>query len=276
MSNTLDLRPDNEKEVQIVEKIVIQKRSWFRESLKTFGGIFIVLVMVWGASHADEISTLVNTKPELKAFSAIGTVSDLQGTSLTLSNANGSDGQKGTIYTLDISGVDTIETKDYVPLIISDIKIGDNVVVQGSIDGTTIYPKRIISFTATSSQAVVVDISDLTATTTATSTVDVATSTPDTATSTDEQATTTEATTTDDTATSTATSTPSVVDTVINTIQNIVNTVVDVITGGTSTPDTTPTSTPETVIPDSTTTPDTTTAPVTDTPAPNPDASSTN
>ncbi len=273
MSNTLDLRPDNEKEFQIVEKIVIQKRSWFRESFKTFGGIFIVLVMVWGASHADEISTLVNTKQELKSFSAIGTVSDLQGSSLTLSNANGSDGQKGTIYTLDISGVDTIETKDYVPLIISDIKIGDNVVVQGSIDGTTIYPKRIISFTATSSQAVVVDISDLTATTTttATSTVDVATSTPDIATSTDEQATTT-----DDTATSTATSTPSVVDTVINTIQNVINTVVDVITGGTTTIDTTPTSTPDTVIPDSTTTPDTTTAPVTDTPAPIPDASSTN
>ena len=280
MSNTLDLRPDKEKEILVVEKLVSEKRSLIKESFKTFGSILLVLVVVWGVSHADEVGSLISLKQEVKAFSAVGSVGDVTGTNLTLNNANGSDGQKNTSYVFDISTVEKIETRNYVPLAISDIKSGDNIVVQGTVDNNSmIQIKRIISFSATSSQANIVDISDLNASSTvATST---ATSTPDTSTPADATSTPTttpdaDASTTD--ATSTATSTPSVIDNVVNTIQNVINTVVDVITG-TSTPDdstSTPVVTPDTTpAPDVTPAPaDTTTPPPADnTPAPAPDQS---
>ena len=216
MSNTLDLRPDKEKEILVVEKLVSEKRSLIKESFKTFGSILLVLVVVWGVSHADEVGSLISLKQEVKAFSAVGSVGDVTGTNLTLNNANGSDGQKNTSYVFDISTVEKIETRNYVPLAISDIKSGDNIVVQGTVDNNSmIQIKRIISFSATSSQANIVDISDLNASSTVATSTSTSTPavTPDIATSTDSTSTPTttpdvDASTTD--ATSTATSTPAI------------------------------------------------------------------
>ena len=120
-------------------------------------------------------------------------------TTLSIDTQSSNDSSK-TIYTLNTDTVVKIETRNYKPLTLSDIKIGDKVVVQGMENEGNITIKRIISF------GIATDI-------------DTATST---ATTSDETASTT------DTATSTLT--------IIDTIKDVVTGVIDVITGST-TPD---------------------------------------
>ena len=53
--NFLDLRKKDSKQIQIVEKIIIQKRSWKKEMLRTFLVIITASAVIWGVSKAGSL-----------------------------------------------------------------------------------------------------------------------------------------------------------------------------------------------------------------------------
>jgi hypothetical protein len=246
MTKFLDLRTKTPPQVKVIYKTITQRRSWYIELTKILLSIIIVGTIVWGVSRADDA---VNHISKVKAFSAIGLVSTTTETTISIDSAHGSDNASTTSYTFDTSTIGKFETNKYKPLLISDIKVGDRVIVQGTSKGDLITAGRLIDFTTSS---------------TATTTDTLATTTP--------ELSTTTSTTTDVTSSSTSTSTLNDV------IQNIVNIITGTTTGtssdntATTTDDTsttteattTPTTTPE-IVPDTSTTP--TTTPVIDTSA---------
>ena len=223
MSNTLDLRPKQEPNIVIVEKVVLKKRTWKSEFLRMLSIMVIVSVLGWGISKAD--SSLTANHAPIKNFSAIGVVSSIDPSSLTISSANGSDNAFTSSYTFDTSAVTKIETSDYHALTMNDIRVGDRVIAQGirsASSSNSIEIHRLIDFNATSTiPEVYVPVASSTPTIIEASSTDDATSTATDTTPTDETSTTTDASSTN--ATSTALDT--VVNTVTDAIQNIVNTV---------------------------------------------------
>jgi hypothetical protein len=194
------------------------------------------------AAIADSLSSLSvkklfqSNQPQ-KAFSAIGTISEIGEQKLTLSQADGSDQSNENQFVINTTEA-RFETKDYAPLVFADIKVGDRVIAKGFIRGSEIFARRIISMTATSSQK---ELPNATSTPeVATSTPQTATSTPDTATSTPDTATTTPDTTipTDTSTTTPETQTP--VDTNTST-----TTPTETSTTTSSSPETVPPSQPE-------------------------------
>ena len=205
MANLLDLRNKVNPQVKIIYKIITQKQPWYVEFAKIAAVIVVVGTVVWGVSRADELF-----KTPAKNFSAYGLISANVGSSISINEAHGSDSSEVTSYTFDVGTVNKIETNKYAPLEVSDLKIGDKIMVQGMLDNSVIIARRIVSFTSTS-----------TATTTealASTTLEVSTTT---------------STTTSDIASSTATSTPSFMDQVVGTIGDTINGIVDAITGKT-------------------------------------------
>jgi len=216
MKNILNLRP--QPKPIIIEKVVHAKRVWWLEALKMITVVVVVSSVVWGVSKAD-ISDSNKSAPAIKNFSALGNVVGVTSTTLSIDGAHSSDQTGKTAYTFDLSDVKKIENGSYVPLLISDINVGDKVVVQGIEKDSVINIRRIISLSSTATTTAVVATTTVAttvdATTTATSTTDVATTTTDTATSSDATTTasstlSTSTATTDVTASSTtATSTAS-------------------------------------------------------------------
>lgn len=269
MSKLLDLRDRGIDRVKVVEKIIFKPRSFGSEMVRLFSVIVIVLAIGFGISNADNLNPFMESGIETATenFSSLGIVSEVTESSITLTDAKGSDKSGDTTYNLDITHLEKVETNTNTPLIITDIKIGDTIIAQGLTNGTKFFIKRIVSFGG----AVEVVNSD-----TATTTVDVATSTSDTASTTEETSggasgteemqdtntdtvpTTTDeiSTTTTDIATTTVeatTTNPSiietvtgVVETVVETITDTLETVIDAVTG-TSTPTTGPEPIPEPV-----------------------------
>ena len=273
LKNLLDLRKKVSPQVQIVEKIILKKRSWKTEVLRTFFVIITASAVIWGISNADTLLTPTSSI-ESKNFSAIGIISNIATSTLSIQNAKGSDGKSE--YTFDTDSVTKIETKSYVPLTLSDIHTGDRVVVQGIDDQGNISIKRIISFSVTSSKEkevatttpevatttdststasttastspslidtikdVVSNVVDVITGTTSTSTEDISTTT---ASTTDEVATSIQVATTTE-ASSTSTSSPSLIEKVTDAVTDTINTVVNAITGTTSSTDTPPASDP--------------------------------
>lgn len=222
IKNLLDLRKKDAP--RIIERIIFKKRSWYSEALRTLAVIVIVSTVIYGVSKAD---TFVSSTQQssVKNFSAIGVVSNVSNTTISIDAAKGSDETSNTSYTFDVSSVTKVETKSYIPLTLSDIHVGDRIVIQGVDNEGNITIRRIISFS--------VNEHDETLDVVATSTDTVATSTATTtettgATTTEEVSTSTEATTTTDTS-----STPSS-PTIIDTIKDVVSDVVDAITGTTT------------------------------------------
>jgi len=223
LKNLLNLKPKDPSDIVYVEKIVLKNRGMFFELSRMLIVIAVASGIVWGVSNADNIIRSTKTPVKVKSFSAVGIVTDVATTTLTIDDANASDGKTTASYTFDVTNVKKIETKDYIPLTLLDISIGDKIIVQGTDSDGTVMIKRIISFSATSSK-IKIDV----ATSTATTTLDLATST----------ATSTATTTLDvssSTATTTATST-SIVDTVINTVKDAVQNIFDTVTQTTFAP----------------------------------------
>lgn len=220
----------------------------------------IFSVTVWFVSSVNADDNISYTSQlKVKNWNMFGTVTNLDSNKITLQDEN----QAG--YIIDLSKVRKIENKNYDLLTISDIGVGDSIIVQGIIDGDIINARRVISVSrfATTTLATTTDMfATSTATTTeevsttteefATSTdiiiEEVATSTDTTSTTTDTFATTTEevatttediattteevATTTEEIATSTATST--IIDIISSSTQevsNFISDLIDTITG---------------------------------------------
>ena len=207
--------------------------------------IIVVLGLTWGIAKATENELESATDN----FSVIGTVSSISDETLSLIDARGTDTKEEELYNLNITYLDRVETKEYQPLIISDIKPGDTIVAQGVTNGTKFFIKRIVSFST--APLPVEEEATTTPDVVATSTEDTASTTPDVNSETEdtpptEQSTTSlpvqeEATTTPDVvATSTedtASSTP-IIETITEIIENgldqvsdVLDTVIDTVTG---------------------------------------------
>ena len=253
MPNILNLR--KEPKPLIIEKVIQEKRVWWLELLKMVTIITVVSSVVFGISKAADLSP---SQLPAQNFSALGTVSDISTTSLSINNAHSSDVNGNTSYTFDLTNVKKVENKKYVQLLISDINIGDKIVVQGVEKGGVIDIRRIISFSSSATTSNVIDATstatsttatsttatttDTIATTTATSTL--ATSTDTTATTTSDVASSTIASTTISAATSTATSTETIATTTATTTAEVTSTSTPDQTQSTTTPPSDATSTP--------------------------------
>lgn len=274
MSKLLDLRDKSFDKVKVVEHIIFKPRSFKVEMIKMLSIITVVSILGWGISHADNLNPFSDTGIETATqnFSALGNVSEITESSITLIDAKGSDKSGNTTYTLNISHLEKVETSAYTPLIITDIKVGDKIIAQGLTDGTTFFIKRIVSFSSDVKPLEVATTTVDVATSTASTTTDTASTTTDTASSTNETssnesstttpeviiATTTEVATTTETSTTTeeATTTPTIIETVggvvqdvIDAVTNVVQTVVDTVTGNTE-PDPVPPPVEETPTPE--------------------------
>ncbi len=211
-------------------------------STKTFAVFLLFWVLLsWGISHA------VNNdiKSATTNFSATGIVSDVSEFSMTIENAKGSTQSSDGTYNLNLDYLKKVETSDYGPLALTDIKAGDKVVVQGLTNGYAFYIKRIVSFTSVATKADDENATSTATTTTSTTTEVVSPVIPAESTST---ATTTTSTTTEvvspvipaestSTATTapaateeTASSTPTIIETITNTVGGAVGDVIDKVT----------------------------------------------
>jgi hypothetical protein len=107
--------------------------------------ISVVLLLSWGITKATEDNFVEATNN----FSVIGTVSVVSDDTVSLIDARGSGMQSEELYNLNIEHLTKVETKDYKPLIISDVKPGDTIIAQGVTDGSTFFITRIVSFSST-------------------------------------------------------------------------------------------------------------------------------
>jgi hypothetical protein len=181
----LDLRETLEPQIKIVEKIVIQRRSLKRDLFMIFSVMFIASGIIWGiskASNFDVINSFEDTPPQnFSASGIVSNVTNLFGKYITIEEATGSDDSGKSSYSFGTNKVKKIENADYVPLKLSDIKIGDKIVVQGLLkEGGDIEAYRIISFTtviATTTEELVATSTEATSTDETASSTDTSTST---------------------------------------------------------------------------------------------------
>ncbi len=143
--NLLDLRKKAQPQIKIVERVIFQKRPWQKDVFLTLSVIFVTSLVIWGITKADTVIQSFS-KPQTKNFSVSGIVINIDPTNIYIEQARGSDDEGRTSYTLDISNIKKVETSDYQPITLSDIKVGNKVVAQGQEDGGNITIKRIIYF----------------------------------------------------------------------------------------------------------------------------------
>ena len=250
--NFLDLRRKPPQQTQIIERIILQKRSWKSDLFLAFSVILVASGIIWGISKADTFIESIN-RSQIKNFSATGIVLNIDATNIYLDQAKGSDDQGKSTYTFDLSTVTKVETNQYVTISFSDIKAGDKVVVQGQEDGGNISIKRIISFglviplverakeevatttepIATTTALVVLTSSTTTEASSPTPEVTSATSTISIS-SIEETSTTTDISSTTESTATTTTIMETITDVVggaIDTVKDAVQTVIDTVTG---------------------------------------------
>lgn len=111
------------------------------EILKISSVILIVLLFNQGIAKAIE----EDTKKSGDDFSVIGTVVRISDSMIYLKNARGTKNNSNS-YSLNIEGVEKIVTKEGATLLISDIRPGNVVVVDGVIQGEKYFAQKIAYF----------------------------------------------------------------------------------------------------------------------------------
>lgn len=141
--------PTEAIEVNAIEKNVSAPRSKLLGSIRLLFVIVIAVGVVATISYADQLSPskLIQQEAEpQKSFSAVGIVQEISETSLTINPALDPVGNKVS-YTIIIDKVKKIETRSHDPLNLSDILVGDKIIIQGTEKGSgEITARRIISF----------------------------------------------------------------------------------------------------------------------------------
>ncbi|MFA6297362.1 MAG: hypothetical protein WC629_02255, partial [Candidatus Paceibacterota bacterium] len=122
MKNILDLRKKISPQVQIVEKIIFKNQPLHIEAIKVFLAIFIVSSIVWGISKADTLITTPTPPATTKSFSILGTVATITPETISLNSEISNNVSSNTFDTITIT---TIQTSNYTPIFLQDIKVGD-------------------------------------------------------------------------------------------------------------------------------------------------------
>ena len=210
MNNVLDIRKKT-PQLKVVREVIFKRRPWWQEVVKVLLVIVVVTSIVWSVSKADDTSEEVEKITTTSNVGFYGTVISIASTTISLSTSQGD-------IPVDISALATTETASNIQLSLSDVEVGDKVIIQGLYDGSILMARRLISFAVTQpDERLTVATTTLEfATTTsmfATTTSEVATTTPETT-----STTTPEVMPTTDTATTTevfdtSTTTPEVIPT---------------------------------------------------------------
>ncbi len=156
-----------------------------------------------------------------------GTVTSVSGSTLSLDDSNGSQYQGINTFNVDLTNVAEVVLSDdnSITIPLSDVKAGDNITVQGSLNGINLRGKRIIYFSAVSPVVDQPTDSTSASTTPVTSTIIdllsnlIPTSTP---TTTDQSMTTSSSTPLVSTADSTSTPTTSVTSVITDLLSNLI------------------------------------------------------
>ena len=100
---------------------------------KIFSIAILIFSLGWGMSSiaTDDISSAHNN------FSASGIISNISEDEINIEQASGSDKSTDTSYNLNIKYVKKVETNEYVALQLSNLKIGDKIIVQGLTNGSS-------------------------------------------------------------------------------------------------------------------------------------------
>jgi len=177
-NHQLDLRKKTDP--LVVERVVFSKSPWRIELAKVILGVLVATGAVFAISKADEVSSILIGENPTKSFSAIGFVMSVSEDSLLIEKASGSDGRKDAQYTFSIASISKVETSDYVPLALSSLQVGDQIIVQGTETGGVITPTRVVSFSSVrAADAVAVDDSSVATSSVATSTLSEGVTVPD-------------------------------------------------------------------------------------------------
>lgn len=141
--------------------------------MRMFSLIAVVTVLSWGISYAsnNDIESATSN------FSVMGTVSTVSDIGISIIEAKGSNNANDRSYDLNIRNIQKVETSDYVPLNISDIKVGDKIVAQGLTNGSVFFIKRIVSFTSSPYDSIAETATTTESVASATSTEDTASTT---------------------------------------------------------------------------------------------------
>ena len=232
------------KNYDIIRYMITKSKDLFRTLFfKISLIVLIILASTWGITFALEN----NIEDATSNFSVLGTVSEISESKITLTDARGSDDSGNTEYKINIDYLERVETRDYEPLIITDIKVGDTISGQGLTNGSVFFIKRIISFSSLiiAEELPIEELATTTATTTDELTEEDATTTEETigetpandSTSSTEEVSTSTASSSSDSIIDTVNGVISdVVDTVVDTVTDVVGGVIDLITGTTTDP----------------------------------------
>jgi hypothetical protein len=144
MKNELDLR--KKIEPRIIERIVFQRRPWHMEALKLIIAVLVATGAVYAISKADEMPSFPTNDNPTKSFSVIGFISNVADGRISIERANGSDGRTNDSYSFGLATVSKIETSEYVTLPATLLRVGDQIIVQGTETDGVVTPTRIVSF----------------------------------------------------------------------------------------------------------------------------------
>jgi hypothetical protein len=166
---------------KITNKINLEKYSYLLKTdlFKIIIVSLIVLPLMWGITSANFAG---NIEDASEHFSKLGVITEIDSSSILVEAKNETPVET---YEINVNHLEVIQTEEYESLVFTDLRAGDEIIVQGLTDGKYYFAKRIISFTSNVS----IDFDEIAdnppevASTTATSTDENATST---ATSTDE------------------------------------------------------------------------------------------
>jgi hypothetical protein len=197
------------------------------EFIKTLIIVLIVLASTWGITFALNN----NIEDATLNFSVLGTVATVSDSTITLIDARGSDDSGKNEYEINIDYLERVETRDYEPLIITDIKPGDTISGQGLTNGSLFFIKRIISFSYMAAETELATTTDVLIEEVSTTSEEIILNESE-ATSSQE----TSSTTSNSIVGAVTDVIGDVVDTVIDTVTDVIGGVIDVITGTTTDP----------------------------------------
>lgn len=196
MSKLLDLRNKGIEKVKVVERVIFQPRSFKYEMVRMFTVIAVVVAVGFGISNADDIPVLnkiienTEQKEEVsKTFNIRGIVSQVNESSLAITNAKNKDEDQGEDFVIELNKLPVkingetrentlIRNKFGNEFSVSDIEVGQTIIVKGLLEGDIIFAHTVVIFPEI--EKVELEMATTTidvATTTATTTIDTASST---------------------------------------------------------------------------------------------------
>ncbi len=133
----------------IIEKVIFKDESVASRITRTVFSIAVVFSIVWGVSKAEEIINVMLPQEEIEptvSFSLAGLIKEVYPDKIVLTRAVGVDSEVN-VFEIDIAANEQIiETNTYEKILVTDLLVGDKVIIQGLKRGDKFYSRRVISF----------------------------------------------------------------------------------------------------------------------------------